>query len=335
MDKESLRFCAKYPFTEKAKQVLKDFNLDEVEQEFLEETERRITAAITNSDDPKKHYRMIQNAWETTLIKEIVTYPLIKITAAQTHDHYIKQKTAANEAKKTKYYLNQEKTDRIEEIAGETLEIQETDQTQRPYKIPMHEYLQKQPQGKNNKLINQPLDKGYIYLDKNQLGEIISSHVYNELKNQEPLENPPENIKDIAEQLKKKRTTRYSTSPQQYGDTEIDAFPPCMKKVYDDLASGKDVGHQPRFVLATFMVNIGMNMEEMLKPFQGQPEYDEEKTRYHLQHAAGKKGGGTRYKCPSCSKIKTYGLCIADCNVKHPLSYYKKQKKNTKKDKNE
>ena len=330
-NKETLKFCAKYPFTERAKEILKDFNLDEIEDEFIKEAERRVKSALKNTDDPKKRLRMIRNAWEDTLIREVVTYPLTKIIAAKTNDHYIKQKTAANEAKKTRYYLKLEKPEKIEKIAKETLDIQKTDEEKdKSYKIPMQEYLEKQPQGKENKLINQELENGEIYLDKNQLSELIASHVYYTVKKQEEPGEIPERIKEAVEEVRKQRSSRYSADTiKDYGKTEINSFPPCMKKIYDDLSSGKDVGHQPRFVLATFMVNINMDIEEMLEPFRGQEDFDEEKTRYHLEHAAGKKGGGTKYKCPACSKIKSYGLCVSDCNVKHPLAYYKKQKKKT------
>ncbi|MFW5902887.1 MAG: hypothetical protein ACOCTT_03295 [archaeon] len=327
MEKETLRFCAKYPFIEKAREILKDFNLNEIGDEFIEEAERRIESALKNTDNPEKHLRMIRNAWKDTLIREIVTYPLTKITAAQTGDRYIKQKIGKNEAKKTKHYLKLEKPEKIEEIAKEVFKLEETQNEDKPYKIPMHKYLNKKPRGKKHKLINQEIEEGKIYLDQEQLIELIASHVYHNIKNQEKPEELPEKIKELAREIKKYRKTRYTTEPSDYGETEIQAFPPCMKKIYDELSTGEDVGHQPRFVLATFMVNIGMNVEEMIKPFRGQSDFKEGKTRYHLEHAAGKKGGGTKYKCPSCSKIKTYGLCVANCNVKHPLSYYKKQKK--------
>ncbi len=327
MDEETLKLCAKYPFTEKAKEILKDFNLNKIGDEFIKEAERRIESALKNTDNPEKHLRMIRNAWKDTLIREIVSYPLTKIVAAQTNDRYIKQKIGKNEAEKTKHYLKLEKSSTIEEIAEETLEIEKTENENKPYKIPIHRYLNKKPRGKKYKLINQEIEKGHIYLNQEQLIELISSHVYHSIKNQEKPKELPEKIKELAEEIKKYRKTRYTTEPSDYGKTEIKAFPPCMKKIYDELSTGEDVGHQPRFVLATFMVNIGMSVDEMIKPFKGQPNFKEGKTRYHLEHASGKKGGGTRYKCPSCSKIKTYGLCVADCNVKHPLSYYKKQKK--------
>ncbi len=334
MDRKKLRFYAKYPFTEEASQrVLKDFDLDNVNDEFIEKTEHRIEAALKDQDEPRKHRKMIENAWEDTLIREIVSYPLTKITAAQTQSRYIQKKVAANESSNVKHYLQLEDKEKIHDIAREILELQETEESTKQYKIPLGNYLNKKPKDEKYKLVNMPVKDGYVYLDQDHLTDLISSHVYNSIANQEKLQNPPEKLKKLANEVKTYGEQTYTST--DYGETQIKAFPPCMKKIYNDLKTGKDVGHRARFVLATFMVNIGMKMEKMLEPFRGQENFDEEKTKYYLRHSAGKEGGGTEYNAPACDKMKSYGLCPSDCNTKHPLSYYKYRKKKMKEEEEE
>ncbi len=326
MDEKTLRFCAKYPFTqEAAEKVLKDFNLDEIDDKFIEKTEHRIEAALKDSDEPKKHRRMIEDAWEETLLQETVSYPLTKITTALTNDRYISRKVAGNEASKTRHYLEMENSKKKRRIAEETLPIEKTGNQEKPYKIALKNYLDVKPKEDRYKLVNMPIEDGYIYLEEDDVTKLVSEHVYRSILNTEKPEKPPEELENLSNEVKKYRADTYTS--EDYGKPEIKAFPPCMKKIYNNLQAGKDVGHQARFVLATFMVNIGMKIEEMLKPFRGQSKFDEEKTRYYLRHAKGKEGGGTEYNAPSCDKIESYGLCAKECNTSHPLSYYKYRKK--------
>jgi DNA primase large subunit len=86
------------------------------------------------------------------------------------------------------------------------------------------------------------------------------------------------------------------------------------------------ISHNERFIIATFYIGAGLNIDGLLKVFSRFPNYNEEKTRYQLEFLTGEKGA-TKYNCPSCAKIKSYGLCKAECEVKHPLSYYLKNRR--------
>lgn len=328
MDKEELEYCAKYPFTQKASEkVLKNFNIDKIRTQYIEKAQNRLENALRDQDDPKKHRRMIENAKTSTngeefLEKEVVSYPLAKVTAALTNNRYIRKKVANNEAKKTKHYLDMADPNTVENIAKEALEIHLDEDT---YKIPVKNYLEKKPKKEEYKLVNMPLKKGYVHLTQNHLTELVAQYVYTDIMYQKAPKNPPIKLTNLSQDIKNKINTEHST--EDYGTPKKEAFPPCMDKIYQDLLAGKDVGHQARFVLATFMVNIGMEMDEMIKPYRGQPNFDEEKTKYFLRHAAGKEGTGTEYSAPSCDKLNSYRLCVSDCPTNHPLSYYKYQKK--------
>jgi DNA primase large subunit len=78
--------------------------------------------------------------------------------------------------------------------------------------------------------------------------------------------------------------------------------------------------HNVMFILGTYFTHLGLSVDEAVELFRRSPHFSEEKTRYQLEFLAGE-NGGTRYSCPNCGKIKSYGLCEWDCGVKHPLSY--------------
>jgi DNA primase large subunit len=66
-----------------------------------------------------------------------------------------------------------------------------------------------------------------------------------------------------------------------------------------------------------------------VKVFVSVTDFDEEFTRYQIEHIAGLRGSRTRYTPPTCSTLRTHGVCVNPdriCGrIKHPLSYYRRK----------
>ena len=77
-----------------------------------------------------------------------------------------------------------------------------------------------------------------------------------------------------------------------------------------------------RFVIATFLINIGLEKEKIVDIFRNQENFNEKRTLYHIEYLMGERGCGKRRIWPNCDKIKEYGLCVSDCGVKNPLVLY-------------
>jgi DNA primase large subunit len=81
-----------------------------------------------------------------------------------------------------------------------------------------------------------------------------------------------------------------------------------------------------RFTLTTFMINVGISTDDVLKLFSNVADFDEGKTRYQVEHIAGLIGSKTRYTPPKCDVLRSFGICIengANCGrIRHPLKYY-------------
>ncbi|MEM2727319.1 MAG: DNA primase regulatory subunit PriL [Archaeoglobaceae archaeon] len=118
----------------------------------------------------------------------------------------------------------------------------------------------------------------------------------------------------------------------ELGEVNLECLPPCMLEILSELQKGMNVPHTARFALTSFLLNIGMNVEDILRLFKKSPDFDEEKSRYQIEHIAGMRGKGAEYSPPACDTMRTYQNCVANCKVSHPLSYYqncKKRKKST------
>ncbi len=108
---------------------------------------------------------------------------------------------------------------------------------------------------------------------------------------------------------------------------KIENMPPCIKQLFDILSTGGRLSHLGRFTLTSFFVNTGASEEDIMNFFKSASDFDENKTKYQIEHISGRKGGKTKYKPPKCDTLKTHGLCFSPdeiCNrIAHPLSYYK------------
>jgi DNA primase large subunit len=78
-----------------------------------------------------------------------------------------------------------------------------------------------------------------------------------------------------------------------------------------------------------------MEVNEIVKNFVSITDFDEQFTRYQIEHIAGLRGSRTKYTPPTCSTLKTHGICVNPDNlcktIRHPLTYYRRRLQNLKK----
>ncbi|MCX8172925.1 MAG: DNA primase regulatory subunit PriL [Archaeoglobaceae archaeon] len=179
------------------------------------------------------------------------------------------------------------------------------------------------------RLVNRKLVKGYVKTNRSEVVRIIEEFLRLRLFEKteffvESLQTPLKELKSVAVREKKFEV--------ELGEIDLKCFPPCMLEILSEIHRGMNVPHTARFALTSFLLNIGMDVEEILKLFKNAPDFDEEKSRYQIEHIAGLRGKGAEYSPPACDTMRSYQNCIANCNVSHPLSYYyncKKKEKST------
>ena len=145
-------------------------------------------------------------------------------------------------------------------------------------------------------------------------------------------ENPMIRVNRLKQlSLQKRGEIRSEEIPK---DVIIAAFPPCIRELYDTIASGRPVSHIGHFALTSFLVNIGMSVENVVNFFRSVSDFDERMTRYQVEHIAGVRGSRTKYIPPRCDTLRTHGICHAPSDIckriRHPLAYYRRRLKNVK-----
>ncbi len=102
-------------------------------------------------------------------------------------------------------------------------------------------------------------------------------------------------------------------------------FPPCIRELLHRLLAGENLSHHQRFALATFLINIGVDLDLILQLFTHSPDFSEKIARYQIEHLAGLRGSRKKYITYNCATMRALGLCISECGVKNPLVYFLKK----------
>ena len=176
------------------------------------------------------------------------------------------------------------------------------------------------------RLVNRRVERGWVEVTEREIVRLMEEVL------REKLEQPaniqlPENLLKAVKSISEREVERVDISLP----VRLDCIPPCMKKILSDLQKGVNIPHTARFAITSFLLNIGMSVDSIVELFSSAPDFDEEKTRYQVEHIAGQRGKGSEYICPSCETMRTYHNCCADCGVSSPLTYYARKRREVEK----
>ncbi|MEM4311026.1 MAG: hypothetical protein QXX95_01375 [Nitrososphaerales archaeon] len=196
------------------------------------------------------------------------------------------------------------------------------------FEIPFKDYLIRATKFHDEswKLINRPLYHGYVRLKAKDLIRLIREEIALMIEERIKLlklAKFPEKLKEIVNDLKQK-----APHPTLWiGRGEVKDYPPCVKHALKELEEGRNLPHYGRFLLASYMLAIGKGVDEIVGLFSKAPDFKEKITRYQIEHIAGLKGGGTKYRVPSCKTLAEHNFCFKteECNnIRNPFQFGRK-----------
>ncbi len=200
-----------------------------------------------------------------------------------------------------------------------------------PYRVAIPRYIkyaEKLLTEPSWKLVNRYVLKGYVYLSKKDLARLAEESVKRRIMEYANIFSE-QFVRDVlGDYIERAR----SLVPKQVIEREKkavpgkveSAFPPCIASLREALRRGEHLSHHQRFALATFMLSIGYSVDEVVDTFRTSPDFDEKIARYQIEHLAGLRGSRKKYLVYSCEKMKSLGICIANCGTKTPLQYYRR-----------
>ncbi|MEM4699355.1 MAG: DNA primase large subunit PriL [Candidatus Nezhaarchaeales archaeon] len=331
---------AKYPFTPEAQEFVRKRGLT-IEQlgspehsSVLERAVSRIEEALINGVVSTKF-----NEIEV----EVLSYPTAVMLVTLSNDKLLQSRYAEGEAKRAFSLLKTEHEDKLVYIARRCFNWKVdkifTMLGSRSYdfSIAWNDYLSVSMSLKSPhwKLVNRVLLMGQVYLQKHELARLLSEALRQRLLCRMlatdivniQLTSAVEGALRRILEVNKLRTQKSPALPEVPITGGEECYPPCIKSLIADALVGKNLPHMARFTLASFLINLGKSVDEVVDLFRNLPDFDEKRTYYHVKHIAGEIGSKTRYVPPSCESLRTFNLCsLPDdiCKyVKHPLAYFR------------
>ena len=338
----SEREAAKYPFLIEAVNLVKTVNprLEELSNpnymKALKRGAQRVIEAIISGE--------VSINLSNPII-ELLSFPIANMFVTIIEDEFLSRRYALSEAVRIYKLLVEESEERIIHIATQELswDIQldrsTIDGQSFNYSLSFNDYLNAASgfREKKWKLINRLMVEGYVKISKIDAARLIQFEVEDFIQenvSQHVNISLPEPVHDFLEKI----TKVFEENRNRIGEKSLpkevlnEAFPPCMKYCLESLLAGRRASHMERFGLTSFLVHVGMNINRIIELYNSVTDFDESMTRYQIEHIAGLRGTRTKYTPPTCSTLRTHGICRnkdALCEkIKHPLAYYRNKAKN-------
>ncbi len=322
----------KYPFTIEAARYVSglDLEIQDLAANVLDRAEKRIEEAIASA-------KISQESQDNMV--EILSFPTAIMLLSIIGDERLIRRYALAESKRAYELLRKDTAANIIEIAKNTFgwKIRQGKTIEESYyECALHftNYLRNvtsihEPEWK---LANRILSRGYVYLTKDETSRLLLEEIQRKIldRSKRTTLEIPSALVPRVEEIRKMIEARKGFMRIEVPRAAVyAAMPPCVRNLYDALFAGRNLSHMGRFTLTSFLVNVGVSEEDIVKTFKAATDFDEKKTRYQVEHIAGRRGAKRKYTPPRCETLKTHGVCVNPddlCKqIKHPLTYYRRK----------
>jgi len=321
-------YLIKYPFSSKAKEYLKskDIDLLEIDESLIKKATMFLINTINLSvQDKEKQWKMYLFENDPKIAYIFVSiYPISRLLLSVVDYNPLYQQFAVYYQKQFKYYLSNSRDDsELDELLTDLFPDIKYIEQEGKYVIDLINYL-KYELGEEYKLQYINLKSGVIYFEKSELINLLSVILKKKILNNINVEKKelPKSFIEYGRYIKEKIVKENTYNIKSVSKVDYKNFPPCFAQMYNKIMSGEKLTHIENFSLAVFLANIGYNYDEILAVYKHLPNFDEKIASYQIKALLEKK-----YSVPNCDTIKGNGLCVADCNVKHPFQLFNKIKK--------
>ncbi len=333
----SEREAAKYPFLKEAVGLVDTLSLE------LEDLANPLYVRVLDRAEQRVSQAILQGEADTRLgdpLTELLSFPVANVFVTVIGDDFLGRRYALSEAQRASGLMRDEAEARLAKMARAQFgwSLRQVDELVdgRMHRFELHfdDYLRnaaafREPRWK---LVNRLMRGGYVLLTKPEAARLLQEEVQRSIENlvkKRARLRLPEPLREKVDSLSKlfDENRARITGGELPSRVLTEAFPPCVRHAFEGLIAGRRLSHMERFALTSFLVNAGMDIDEIVNLFVSVTDFDEEFTRYQVEHIAGLRGSRTRYTPPTCSTLRTHGVCHNPdrlCeHVKHPLSYYR------------
>ena len=300
-------FAAKYPFSQRAKEIMREQTV-EISDYVAEAGFERLSSAL-RGETRRKMFVHEQDA-----IDEILAYAASRMLLMHMRNSFLTNRYAVSEAKKAFAYLESESDENVSALASD-MGLDSFKKEGGRITVDVAHFLLYSPKDVHYKLISREINHGQVAITEHERVRLIEEAVKKYMEKLPPQQAVPQSIKKTAEKLK---ALLPKIEPQQVSFKEGEN-PPCIEGLLDMMRKHENVGHTGRWLLAVYLINRGMSTSDMLKIYSNSPDYNQKTTAYQIEHAR-KRG----YKMPNCASVLTYGYCVSSCGITNPMGWRKR-----------
>lgn len=324
---------AKYPFLADAGAYLREygFTLEQLADDrdlepIRDKAFERVSAAV---DEGKVYNPSVKSGDQ--LPQEVLSFLLAVILLKMGGARSLAKKFAMQEARGAEKQLEKDlgrahtasqillATEIIWDLSGMRIQKQEN-----YFVVAVHEYLQRSVtfHAREWKLINRRVESGLVYLEPHETVRLIRQELVNYIISRIEKAAMPPPVPGLDGFVKQLSAIEERFRPKSMAPSA--KLAPCVEHAAKTLSDGDNLSHAGRFLLATYLLARGKSVDEIVPYFEKAPDYKESVTLYQIKHLAGKTQNGAPYRCQSCQKLKTLGLCheTLECaGVVNPLQF--------------
>ncbi|MEM1630682.1 MAG: DNA primase large subunit PriL [Thermofilum sp.] len=324
---------ARYPFLPEALNHLRELGLT------LEDLSSTSLGAIILSKAKDRLARVIESSTyplpDEDYRAEIATFYASLLILAGISDQRLTEKFAIAYSKNVHLFLKQEvekgNFSKLFYIARHLLGWR-VRQVGEGVMVHFSDYVQAQPEYVGPwKLVNRLVDRGYVFISWQELARLLETgvrkYVVSLVRDVNVPTSLPENVYKAVEEISAAWSSRQhdlrAIARTVYSEKKEGMLPPCMRELLRKQSSGENLSHSARFALASFLISIGLSVDEVLDLFRSSPDFREDIARYQVEHIAGLRGSRVKYSPYKCDNMRSLGLCRWECEkVSHPLQYF-------------
>lgn len=322
---------------------------------------RDIGALVTVVEEPSGNYVIREatkrvfaalNQEEITTVntndnRDFLIYSTARLIVESIGDNRLKQYQAEAESKAVNKHLGGESDDFVIDIAQDSFHwaVQPLGKGKSKSELPQYlqsfdmmmsfvSFLEVAPRFHSDewKLVNRVVREGLVPVRRSELHRLISEKFkVTILQSNLTLPKLPSNLALAVQQVESELSGKLKkTEPIKFSETTITAFPPCIAQMHAESLEGRNLSHEARFTLASFLLKIGMSEADVLGVFRPAPDFVRGLAEYQVKHIASK-SGGEGYTPPSCRKLQGNSLCPVYLGstydplceyISHPLGFY-------------
>ncbi len=269
---------------------------------------------------------------EVQVLSELLSYPFARMLVACVDDQLFTRRYALAEAKAA-YTLLKNETPAFLLKFGEDFGIS-ADFRDSYFCMHFTAYIHFSNALKDPtwKLTNRQFRAGEVKITKEEFARLLEEAVRERIEQSFPIPEIPSEVSNFCAPYVAEIKDQFEIQKKKFGATDFGAvepelFPPCISHALANVQGGINLAHSMRFAMTSFLLSVGMSVDEILNLFNISPDFNAELTLYQIEHIAG--ATGNVYKPPACDTMRTYGNCVGKdrlCEkINHPLGYYERK----------